>query len=159
MGQIASTSENALVDQAHFRHSPSFAPAGQTTQMIIGASGEDDLQILNLTQGLYRKFSLKRVYYSAYIPVATHPMLPARTTPPPKLREHRLYQADWLLRFYGFQANEILDEQNPFLSPSLDPKCVWALRHPELFPIDINRAPYELILKVRESVCALPNGS
>jgi putative DNA modification/repair radical SAM protein len=131
---------------------PSFAPAGQSTQLIVGASGEDDRQIIRLSSSLYRKFSLRRVYYSAYIPVG----LPGYGIPdsrlpdipgPPLIREHRLYQADWLLRFYHFSAAEILDE-SPYLDPQLDPKTVWALNHLEWFPLEINRAAYEELLRV-----------
>ena len=148
MRYIHSARENRLAERKQFKSAPSFVPAGQTTQMIVGASGESDLQIMRLTQGLYDKFSLKRVYYSAYVPVGTHPALPDATHRPPLLREHRLYQADWLLRFYGFRANEIVDDYNPNLSVELDPKCAWAVRHPECFPVDINRAPYEMLLRV-----------
>ena len=126
-----------------------FAPAGQSTQMIIGATPEDDRHILTLTQGLYRKYHLKRVFYSAYLPVSDSNLLPAPATfRPPLLREHRLYQADWLLRFYHFRAEELLDEQNPNFDPRLDPKCCWALRHPEFFPVEVNRADYECLLRV-----------
>lgn len=125
-----------------------FAPAGQSTQMIIGASPENDRQILHLTESLYRRFLLKRVFYSAYIPVIEDKLLPARETMPPLWREHRLYQADWLLRFYGFTASELLDEQNPQLHPYLDPKCCWALRHPELFPVEVNRADFKELVRV-----------
>lgn len=120
-------------------------PAGQTTQMIVGASPECDGTILRLSQGLYRKFKLKRVYYSAYIPTVPHAALP--TTPPNLVRENRLYQADWLLRYYGFTAEEIAPEgQN--LSPEVDPKCGWALRNQHLFPVEINKAPLEALLRV-----------
>ena len=125
-----------------------FAPAGQSTQIIVGATPETDLTLLRLSQGLYRKIGLKRVFYSAYIPVGAHPSLPAPDARPPLLREHRLYQADWLLRFYGFGAEELLDEGNPDLDPGLDPKSAWALRHMELFPVDANRADYETLLRV-----------
>lgn len=148
MKQIRYSAENSVILRKSFKSAPKFAPAGQTTQMIIGASGESDLQIMSLTQGLYDKFALKRVYYSAYIPTVTHPLLPALTQAPPLLREHRLYQADWLLRFYGFRADELVDEYNPYLSDKLDPKCAWAVRHPQFFPVDVNRAPYETLLRV-----------
>ena len=131
-----------------YRHAPKFVPAGQSTQMIIGATPESDRQILLLTEGLYRKYTLKRVFFSAYIPMVNHRNLPARNTPPPLLREHRLYQADWLLRFYGFRAGEILDENHPDFDPLLDPKCNWALNHMEQFPVEVNRAPYEMLLRV-----------
>lgn len=131
-----------------YRHAPKFVPAGQSTQMIIGATPESDRQILRLTEGLYHKYGLKRVFFSAYMPVVRDRNLPALDTPPPLLREHRLYQADWLLRFYGFSASEILDEDSPNFDPFLDPKCNWAVRHMELFPVEVNRAPYEMLLRV-----------
>ncbi len=122
-----------------------FLPAGQTTQMIVGASPEPDGQILRLTQALYRKNGLKRVYYSSYVPVVRDALLP--DAPTGQLREHRLYQADWLLRFYGFSVEELLDEEES-LSMELDPKCAWALRNMQLFPVEINRAPLEVLLRV-----------
>lgn len=126
-----------------------FAPAGQSTQMIIGATPEDDRQILNLTQGLYQKYRLKRVFYSAYMPVSHSSLLPApEGFQPPLLREHRLYQADWLLRYYHFDAGELLDEQSPNFDPKLDPKCCWALRHMEFFPVEVQTADYEALLRV-----------
>lgn len=131
-----------------YKGAPRFAPAGQSTQMIVGASPERDVDILRLTQGLYRKYQLKRVFFSAYIPVAENALLPALGTKPPLLREHRLYQADWLLRFYGFDAAEILDDAHPNLDPYLDPKCNWALNHLERFPVDVNRCEYEMLLRV-----------
>ncbi len=131
-----------------YKGAPRFAPAGQSTQMIVGASPERDVDILRLTQGLYRKYRLKRVFFSAYIPVAENALLPVLGTKPPLLREHRLYQADWLLRFYGFDAAEILDDAHPNLDPYLDPKCSWALNHLELFPVDVNRCEYEMLLRV-----------
>ncbi len=129
-------------------HSADFVPAGQTTQMIVGASPERDFQILRLSEQLYRSYKLKRVYYSSYIPAVSHPNLPSLFTAPPLRREHRLYQADWLLRFYGFTAGEILDESVPDLDMDLDPKCSWALRHLDRFPVEINKAPYEMLLRV-----------
>lgn len=141
--------ENEIVKAGSFNSKSSrFAPAGQSTQMIVGASPESDLQILRLTEGLYNKFQLKRVFFSAYIPVAENSLLPSLDSKPPLLREHRLYQADWLLRFYGFKAAELLDEQNPTFNQFLDPKCNWAVNHLEHFPIEINTAPYELLLRV-----------
>ena len=125
-----------------------FAPAGQSTQMIIGATPESDLQIITLTQKLYQKFELRRVFFSAYIPVADNSLLPALDSKPPLLREHRLYQADWLMRFYGFKADEILDESRPYFNEFLDPKCNWAINHPEVFPVDVNKASYALLLRV-----------
>ena len=132
---------------AVYRHAPSFAPGGQSTQMIIGATPDTDYQIMKLASGLYRKYALKRVFYSAYIPVGTHALLP-KDQPPPLLREHRLYQTDWLLRFYGFQVEEILDERHPSLDPLLDPKCNWALHHLDRFPVEVNRADREMLLRV-----------
>ena len=134
-------------ERKKFKRAPSFVPAGQTTQLIVGASGESDRQILLLTQGLYRKASLKRVYYSAYVPIMKGKNLPA-VKAPPLMRENRLYQADWLLRFYHFDAEEILSPEEPDFDEELDPKCCWALRHRELFPVEVNRAPYEMILRV-----------
>lgn len=124
-----------------------FVPAGQTTQLIIGATPESDLKILTLSQNLYKKLSLKRVYYSAYISVNNDKNLPTLESPP-LLRENRLYQADWLLRFYGFTADELLDEKHPNFNKILDPKCDWALRHLENFPVEINNADYYTLLRV-----------
>ena len=148
MGLIRDGIRENAADLAHYRAAPKFVPAGQSTQMIIGATPETDRQILALTEGLYRKYQLKRVFFSAYMPVVSDRNLPARDTPPPLLREHRLYQADWLLRFYGFSAGEILDDQHPDFNPLLDPKCNWAVNHMEHFPVEVNRAPYEMLLRV-----------
>jgi putative DNA modification/repair radical SAM protein len=124
-----------------------FAPAGQSTQLIVGASPESDLRILGLSEGLYRRYRLKRVYYSAFMSVAADPRLPA-PAPPPLRRENRLYQADWLLRFYGFSAREIVEPGQPFLDLDVDPKCGWALRHRDRFPVEVNAADYEALLRV-----------
>ena len=149
MGQIRDGISLASRERKLCRHAPRFAPAGQSTQMIVGATPESDRQILTLTQGLYDKYHLKRVFYSAYMPVSNSPLLPApQNFQPPLLREHRLYQADWLLRFYHFRAEELLDEEAPNLDPRLDPKCTWALRHLEFFPVEVNRADYETLLRV-----------
>ena len=148
MSQIARARDENRQELTVYRHAPKFAPAGQSTQMIVGASPETDYHILKLTEGMYRKYSLKRVFYSAYIPVAEDSRLPALDTKPPLLREHRLYQADWLLRFYQFEADEILDRDNPNFNPYLDPKCNWAVQHYGLFPVDVNRAPFEMLLRV-----------
>lgn len=148
MGQISSRVQESSADLVRYRHAPRFAPAGQSTQMIIGATPDSDLQIMRLTEGLYHRYGLKRVFYSAYMPVAEHPLLPSLDTRPPLLREHRLYQADWLLRYYGFSARELLDEKAPNLNLYVDPKCSWALAHMEHFPIEINSAPYEQLLRV-----------
>lgn len=129
------------------RYKPSFVPAGQTTQLIVGATPESDLKILKLSEGLYQKLSLKRVYYSAYISVNQDKNLPTLEAPP-LLRENRLYQADWLLRYYGFKANELLDETHPNFNHMLDPKCDWALRHIDKFPIEINSADYFTLLRI-----------
>ena len=126
---------------------PKFVPAGQTTQMIIGATPETDLKILKLSESLYKKLKLKRVYYSAYISVNDDKNLPTLEAPP-LLRENRLYQADWLLRFYGFKADELLDETHPNFNHILDPKCDWALRHIDEFPIEINAADYFTLLRI-----------
>ncbi|QQS04363.1 MAG: putative DNA modification/repair radical SAM protein [Fibrobacterota bacterium] len=129
------------------RFAPRFSPAGQSTQLIVGASPESDLQILSLASGLYGKQQLKRVYYSGYIPVNRDARLPTLLRPPLR-RENRLYQADWLMRFYKFQFDELVDDLHPDLDPDLDPKAAWALRHPERFPVDVNRADLETILRV-----------
>ena len=135
-------------DLVLYRCAPKFVSGGQSTQMIIGATGESDYQILEVAQGLYRNFELKRVFYSAFVKVNEDKSLPALPGGPPLLREHRLYQADWLLRFYGFQAEELLSEQRPFFNVMLDPKEDWAVRHLEQFPVEINTAPYETLLRI-----------
>ena len=147
MALIGREIHSSLVERKADRRAPRFAPAGQSTQMIIGASPENDFQILRLSQGLYKKMNLKRVYYSAYVPVSADNRLPVLAAPP-LLREHRLYQADWLLRFYGFSAEEILSDDLPNLDETFDPKTAWALRHPEFFPVEINRADYATLLRV-----------
>ncbi len=148
MALIRDKQQESKAELIRYQHAPAFAPAGQSTQMIVGASPETDYQILKLTEGLYHKYQLKRVFFSAYTPVVENPLLPALDTKPPLLREHRLYQADWLLRFYHFEADEILDAAHPSFNPLVDPKCNWALHHPEIFPIEINRASYEMLLRV-----------
>lgn len=130
------------------KSSPIFAPAGQSTQMIIGASGETDRQIISLAQNYYQNYKLKRVYYSGYVPISMDKRLPNIGTQVPTIRENRLYQSDWLMRFYGFEANEIVNETNPLLDLDVDPKLGWALRNMDQFPIDINRAAYSLILRI-----------
>lgn len=125
-----------------------FVPAGQSTQMIVGATQENDYQILTIAESLYRKFELKRVFYSAYVALNEDKDLPQVGTKPPLLRENRLYQADFLLRFYGFAAKELLSEEKPNFNVYLDPKCDWAIRHLEYFPVEINRAGYEMLLRV-----------
>lgn len=148
MGQIKTRIQENCTELVKYKSAPKFAPAGQSTQMIIGASPDTDFQILRLTEALYNKYSLKRVFYSAYVPVGDDKFLPPATTKPPLLREHRLYQADWLLRFYGFEAREILDEKHQEFNPLLDPKCNWAVEHPEYFPVEVNSAKYEMLLRV-----------
>jgi putative DNA modification/repair radical SAM protein len=129
------------------RRTPPFVPAGQSTQLVVGATPETDLQIVRLAEGLYSRLNLKRVYYSAFIPVNSGGNLPALAGPP-LLREHRLYQADWLMRFYGFSSHELLDEEHPLLDTEVDPKVGWALRHLHLFPVEVNRAAYEVLLRI-----------
>lgn len=148
MTQIRDRNIENRRELVQYRHAPKFAPAGQSTQLIIGATPDNDLHILNLTQSLYDRYRLKRVFYSAYVPVVENTLLPSLDTKPPLLREHRLYQADWLLRFYGFRAHELLDESAPDFDPLLDPKCCWAMRHPEFFPVEVNHADYEALLRV-----------
>ena len=132
-----------------YRNAPRFVPAGQSTQMIIGATPETDYQIMQVAESLYQKFDLKRVFYSAFVPVNEDACLPAKTEEgPPLLREHRLYQADWLLRYYHFQADELLSEENPNFNVLFDPKCNWALKHLECFPIEVNCADYKMLLRV-----------
>lgn len=133
---------------AIYKNAPEFVPAGQSTQMIVGATAENDFQLVSVAQALYRNFHLKRVFYSAYVPVNEDSNLPAVDTKPPKLREHRLYQADFMLRFYGFDATEILSETQPNFNVFLDPKCDWAVRHLDRFPVEINRADYYALLRV-----------
>lgn len=131
-----------------YRHTRKFVPAGQSTQVIVGATPESDYEIISVAEAMYKKFSLRRVFYSAYIAVNKDELLPAVDTKPPLLREHRLYQADWLMRFYGFRADELLSEQHASFNIALDPKCDWALRHLDQFPVEINNASYEMILRV-----------
>ena len=146
---VQKTASENRQEVAVYQHAPQFVPAGQSTQMIIGATPESDYQILNVADALYKKFDLKRVFYSAFVAVNEDKALPAKQNEgPPLLREHRLYQADWLLRFYGFEANELLDENNPNFNLFLDPKCNWALKHLELFPVEVNRAEYDMLLRV-----------
>jgi putative DNA modification/repair radical SAM protein len=146
MRQVAALIEQSREERRVLRSAPLFAPAGQSTQVIVGATPDSDLHLVRLAEGLYRRLQLKRVYYSAFVPVNRSPCLPAEA--PPLLREHRLYQADWLLRFYGFAADELLDEAQPDLDWELDPKTGWALRHRQLFPVEVNRAAYEELLRV-----------
>lgn len=137
--------QNELVK---YKNAPSFAAGGQATQMIIGASPETDYHIIRLASGMYDKYSLQRVFYSAYIPTTDDKLLPAIDSKPPLLREHRLYQADWLMRKYHFNVDEILSEDEPNFNPFLDPKCNWAVNNFHLFPVDIMKADYETLLRV-----------
>ncbi|MEW6554215.1 MAG: putative DNA modification/repair radical SAM protein [Actinomycetota bacterium] len=147
MGDVAERIDGNREERKRFKRAPAFVPAGQSTQLIVGATPESDLRIVSLAEALYGRYSLKRVYYSAFMPVSDDPRLPRLETPP-LLREHRLYQADWLLRHYHFTAGEILDEDNPQLDEELDPKSGWALRNPQFFPVEVNRADYESLLRV-----------
>lgn len=148
MRQIQNGIQANRNDLVRYRNAPKFVGGGQSTQMIIGATPENDYQIINVAEGLYQKFGLKRVFYSAFVNVTGDKCLPALPGGPPLLREHRLYQADWLLRFYGFRAEELLDEKRPFFNIMLDPKEDWAVRHLESFPVEVNRAPMEMLLRV-----------
>ena len=148
MGLIRKNVLENIEDKKFFKSTPSFIPAGQTTQMIIGASGESDYSILTRSENLYKNFDLKRVYYSGYVPVNKSGILVSTEQAVPMIREHRLYQADWLLRFYDFKADEILDEKDPFVDPLLDPKTNWAIKNSHFFPIEINKASYKDLLRV-----------
>jgi len=148
MGLIRKNMLENAEDKKIFKSTPSFIPAGQTTQMIIGASGESDYSILTRSENLYKNFELKRVYYSGYVPVNKSGILVSTDQAVPMIREHRLYQADWLLRFYEFKADEILNEKDPFVDPLLDPKTNWAIKNFHFFPIEINKASYRELLRV-----------
>ena len=148
MGLIRKNMIENAEDKKIFKSTPSFIPAGQTTQMIIGASGESDYAILARSENLYKNFDLKRVYYSGYVPVNKSGILVSTEQAVSMIREHRLYQADWLLRFYDFKADEILDEKDPFVDPLLDPKTNWAIKNSHFFPIEINKASYRDLLRV-----------
>ena len=148
MRQIQTRNQQNKEELVKYRHASKFAPAGQSTQLIVGATQDSDFHILRLTQGLYDRYGLKRVFYSAYVPVVENPLLPAKDTKPPLLREHRLYQADWLLRFYGFRAEELLDEEHQEFDTRVDPKCFWALTHLVFFPVEVNTADYETLLRI-----------
>ncbi len=143
---IGESCAEAREDSRRIAATPDFAPAGQSTQLIVGATPDDDMALLGLAQSLYRRYRLRRVYYSAYLPVGLDARLP--TGPPPLLREHRLYQADWLLRFYGFKAEELLNPALPNLCEEIDPKSAWALAHPEFFPVELSRASMEELMRV-----------
>lgn len=147
MNYLAETIHGLAEEKKVIRSAPKFAPAGQSTQVVIGASPETDLDILGLADSLYKDQQLKRVYYSGYVPISSDARLPALLAPPVQ-REHRLYQADWLMRFYGFDKTEIVDEANPNLDTEVDPKLAYALRHPAQFPIDVNTASREELLRI-----------
>lgn len=138
----------SLEDRKRIRSTPRFVPAGQSTQMIVGATSETDKDILRISSLLYKRPSMKRVYYSGFIPVNSYDTRLPSIKQAPLVRENRLYQADWLMRFYEFRADEIVDEAFPNLDLDIDPKLAWALRHPEMFPVDINRADYNMILRI-----------
>ncbi|MGC3947084.1 MAG: putative DNA modification/repair radical SAM protein [Chryseolinea sp.] len=142
--QITATAEEKKL----IKSTPSFAPAGQSTQMVIGASPENDHEILGVADTLYKRYSLKRVYYSGYVPISDDTRLPSMGTPVPLIRENRLYQADWLMRFYHFSVREIVDQNRLHLELDIDPKLAWALRNLHVFPIDINKDDYRMILRV-----------
>lgn len=148
MRQIQNGINENRNDLVVYKHTPKFVSGGQSTQMIIGATPESDYQIVQVAESLYQKFQLKRVFYSAFVNVNEDTSLPALTSGPPLLREHRLYQADFLLRFYGFEAKELLSEKHPNFNVFLDPKADWALQHLELFPMEINRVSYEMLLRI-----------
>lgn len=148
MRQIQKGIFRSKQEVAVYRHAPQFVPAGQSTQMIVGATGESDYQIMSVSEALYDKFQMKRVFYSAYVGINEDSRLPSVGTAPPLLREHRLYQADWLLRFYGFKAAELLSERHPNFNILLDPKSDWAVRHLEYFPVEVMTADYYNLLRV-----------
>jgi putative DNA modification/repair radical SAM protein len=148
MKYLKSAIEENREDKRLFRNTPLFAPAGQSTQMVIGATPENDMQILWMASQFYDKMKLKRVYYSGYVPISNDNRLPAIGTPVPMIRENRLYQADWLMRFYGFKVEEIVNEESPLLDTDIDPKLSWALRNLHLFPIDINKADLSMIMRI-----------
>ena len=148
MAQIKNEIASTIECKKNFKNTPRFVPGGQSTQMIIGATPDSDKTILNLSQSLYDKFNMKRVFFSAYIPVMSSPNLPSISTMPPLRREHRLYQADWLMRFYYFKSSELFTEIEPNLDLEFDPKMMYALRNMDKFPIEINKASYEELLRI-----------
>lgn len=148
MKQIQTGINQNRYDIKNYNNAQEFVPAGQSTQMIIGATNESDYQLVSVSEALYKNFQMKRVFYSAYVPVNEDSSLPSLDTTPPMLREHRLYQADFMMRFYGFKAKEILSEDNPNFNVFLDPKCDWALKHLERYPIEINKADYYSLLRI-----------
>nr|WP_276900010.1 putative DNA modification/repair radical SAM protein [Pedobacter kyonggii] len=135
-------------DKKLIKHVPTFVPAGQSTQMVIGATPESDKDIMYTANTFYKNFSLKRVYYSGYVPISNDTRMPILGTQPPLLRENRLYQTDWLMRFYGFKVQEILNDANPNLDIDIDPKLSWAIRNMQHFPVDVNTADYKMILRI-----------
>jgi len=147
MNRLAECISASRDERRAIKSAPAYAPAGQSTQLIVGATSETDLQIMKLSEALYRKMALKRVYYSAFVPATKDSRLPAIIEPPLR-REHRLYQADWLLRFYGFEVDELLNEKCPCLDLTFDPKTVWALNNLDKFPVEVNGADYERLLRV-----------
>lgn len=147
MRQIASTISENQEERKYFANTPTFVPGGQSTQLIVGASPDNDLNILKLSEQLYDNYNLKRVYYSAYVPVNSDKNLPMIQNPP-TLREHRLYQSDWLVRVYNFKVNELLDENQPNLDVNFDPKTCWALRNMNQFPVEVNTAPYDMLIRI-----------
>ena len=148
MRQIQNGINENKNDLIVYKQAPKFVGGGQSTQMIIGATPESDYQIVQVAESLYQKFQLKRVFYSAFVNVNEDKALPSLNSGPPLLREHRLYQADFLLRFYGFEAKELLNERHPNFNVFLDPKADWALQHLELFPVEINKISYDMLLRV-----------
>lgn len=148
MKQIQTGIINSMNEITVYKNAPRFVPAGQSTQMIVGATPENDFQIMTIAEALYKNYELKRVFYSAFVHVNEDKALPVLAGGPPLLREHRLYQADFLLRFYGFTTDELLSEKNPNFNVLFDPKCNWALKHLEMFPVEINRADYHLLLRI-----------
>lgn len=148
MAYLSDSIKNFAQERQLVKSTPLFAPAGQSTQMVIGATPENDLQIMRTAEQLYKRYALKRVYYSGYLPISSDERLPGIGTPPPLIREHRLYQSDWLMRFYGFEREDLLNEQHPDLDLEMDPKVNWALRHLHFFPVDINTADLSAIVRV-----------
>jgi len=148
MGYIKDRIGENSIERTKYCHSPRFVPAGQSTQMIVGATPDTDFQILTLSENLYKKYKLKRIFFSSYVPVSQNPIVTCPDRGTLLLREHRLYQADWLMRYYKFKAAEILDDNHRSFNPYIDPKCNWALSHMDYFPIDVNHASYEELLRV-----------
>ncbi len=148
LGVIRNKSLQLSDERKVIRSVPKFVPAGQSTQMVVGATPESDMEIMYIADHFYKSFSLKRVYYSGYIPISADTRMPVIGTSPPLIRENRLYQTDWLMRFYGFEIKELLNGDFPDLDPAIDPKLSWALRNPAFFPVDVNTAAYHAILRI-----------